>query len=1632
MRRSWSKWFHGAAAAGLLSAQAVGCSSTSSDVEAEVPTSRDEIPDRTTDRAVFQEKNMALTLPGDGTARLEVSIGNPGNGSVDGDVSIGLRDLDGKVVAEGRKAFTAAPGGSVVSLTLDGLPVDTTRADLIKYVLDYRLTWGGGGADGARSAYDALRKLQVILMAQDEVEVGRPAHLSLFALDPASQKPVAGTAVHVVATAPDGSVVEADLTTDEAGAASGEIALPPGVDVGQVKVVVTVTGNGATVTEEVPVAVVRNQKVLVTTDKPLYQPGQTVHIRALALKASDKTPEAGKAFTFEIEDAKGNKIARELATTDAYGVVSTDLKLARELNLGTWTIRAVLGETVSEKTITVDRYVLPKFKVDAGLDAPWYRPGAEVTVTGDVRYFFGKAVNGGTVKVVGSTFDVNFTPFAEVQATTSPDGTFQAKLTLPSYVVGTALDAGKGLLKVDIVATDTAGQEVSVARTAAIAQGALDVALVPESGKLVPGLANTVYVVTTDPMGGPVAATVVIQRDGDTVATVTTDNKGLGKLVLTPDSNGAVVFDVDVSGGGEALSLQRTLNVGAPTETVLLRTDKALYRIGDTLDVEVRVGEARERVWLDVVADGRTLGLTTLDVVDGVARMAIDLDTSHEGDLRLAAYYVGETGTLVRDTRVVFVQPSKELAVTLTPERESYLPGEAATIDVVVKDEAGKGVAAAVGLQIVDEAVFALQEVQPGLLKVFFDLAAELASASVSPACGGCDPVSVVNSAEEPTVAEEKALIAFASIDLPAAGLEKDTYKADVASANAVLKPWVDAEKTRVVDALSDLATAGAITAENFATFVGTAELVGADFWGRAYTTAYDPTAQKLSVTSNGPDERGLSGDEYSFDITYWEALYGRNAWGPGGGWADGGDMADGDFGGGMPVPGAPAAEQGPNVKNNDDGGGSGPRVREYFPETLYTNPALITDGAGKGSFTVEVADSITTWRMTGLASSQAGGLGSGTGSLLVFQDFFADIDFPVAITRSDAFSAPVAVYNYLPEQQTVTLALEDADWFQAEGPTTRTLTLEPNQVAAVSFDIRALNVGVHALTIVATGKSASDAVKRTVEVRPDGKEFPITVSARFPASAEGESKSDLVQKTVTIPENNIDGAQRLTVKVYPGFMSQVVEGMDSILQLPGGCFEQTTSSAWPNVLVTDYLNRTGTLTPELGIRAKEYISLGYQSLVGFECASGGFNWWVGDDPGNAILTAVSLIMFTDTRNVAFVDDALLVRSAQWLVDRQQSDGSWTEERHLHSGNENLGAGSVRATAYITWALAYASGQDGAVAKAVSYLRAASKTETDVYTLALTALALGTADPADPALGPLTQKLHAAAKEDGNKTYWAPDAATMVGGYGESGNVETTALVALALMQAAAFPSDVQGALEFLIASKDPQGNWGYSTQATVLTLKALIASLSSGSPNTAATVKVKLGGELVAERTFDALNADVLWQVELADRLGEGDADVTLEYSGVGNLMWQLTGAYYLPWTDVEPEVTGPLAIDVQYDKTTLATNDTVTVSVSVTNSDPEQTGMMMAEMGLPPGFDLDPALLDAVVGQGVVAKYELRPLRLVVYLEPVKPGAPAVFQYGLRARYPLEATAPKSEAYLYYNKAITAEAGPVALEVK
>ncbi|MEE8390860.1 MAG: alpha-2-macroglobulin family protein [Anaerolineae bacterium] len=123
--------------------------------------------------------------------------------------------------------------------------------------------------------------------------------------------------------------------------------------------------------------------------------------------------------------------------------------------------------------------------------------------------------------------------------------------------------------------------------------------------------------------------------------------------------------------------------------------------------------------------------------------------------------------------------------------------------------------------------------------------------------------------------------------------------------------------------------------------------------------------------------------------------------------------------------------------------------LRQVFPETLYWNAKALTDENGRLALDLPLADNVTTWRLTALAATREGELGVATYDDVVFQDFFIDMDLPPTITQGKKVTATVALYNYLPQAQTVQVELPPGEWYDLVSAPQKTLALPPNDVAS-------------------------------------------------------------------------------------------------------------------------------------------------------------------------------------------------------------------------------------------------------------------------------------------------------------------------------------------------------------------------------------------------------------------------------------------------------------------------------------------------------------------------------------------------------------------------------------------------------
>ena len=1498
------------------------------------------------------------------------------------------------------------------------------------------------GAATSPSSSD-LAPLETVIRGQASWLAAGPASLRVIVTDHRTGRAVSGT-VRIAITPTDQQAVGAmQLFSGKLRGGTLNAAFQvPDVSPGTYELTVAVASNLGKDTVSRPVTIRREVQTLLTTDKPLYQPGQTIHLRALSLRRPSLVPAAGEQITLEVEDSKGNKVCKQPLRASRFGLASTDFTLADEINLGTYTVRAVMDEGRAERTVEVKRYVLPKFRVGVTTDKPYYLPGEKLTGKIQCDYFFGKPTAKSDVLITLSSFDVGFKEFAEIKGTTDATGLFKFEADLPTYFVGQPLEQGNAFVKIDVEVTDRAEHTERVTSTVPIAKDPIIITAVPESGELKQRLDNLVYLVFSTPDGRPVAGASVTVSYNEAIAsrmppphTDITDATGILQVHVRPEAGGVAALRVQATDpSGRQATRVFEMTSGATAAALILRADRALAKVGESANFTVVSTKQRGTTYIDVIRDKQTVLTQAVDLQAGKSSFSLPLTQDLAGTLEVHAYQILPDENIIRDTRRIYVAPADDLVVEVRPDEKSYRPGQQAKLQFSVRDQKGKPTLAALGLTIVDESVFALQEMQPGLERVYFALEKELLKPRYE--IHGFTPEGIISGHlpfEAPEPAEEDAARQRAATVLFAAAEQRDPYTLTVNTyderVQKAMEEWAkqiarDAEKIdRALNRYYQRHRHYLGQNEDISVLVDEGLLRKRDLrdrWGAQYRVHW--WNANCNLDSAGPDRKWGTKDD----------ILGVGQWAKDGG----GRGKAGGFGrgGGIMFKGAvemdalagPAAqiafEAPPAPATAPTAGQPQVRLRQFFPETMYVNPALITDERGQATATVEMADSITTWRMQALASSQRGQLGSATTGLRVFQDFFVDIDLPVALTQNDEISIPIAVYNYLPQAQTVKLSLETQPWFElVNDDADKSLDIAASDIKVVYFRIRARKIGMNALTVHAQGKKLADAIKRQIEVMPDGEERRDTWNDRL----EGT-----VEKAVTIPGEAIPNASTILVKVYPGLFSQAVEGLDSMLRMPFGCFEQTSSVTYPNVLVLDYLKSTKQAKPDVQMKAEQYINVGYQRLLSFEVKGGGFSWF-GDAPAHKVLTSYGLLEFRDMSQVHQVDENVIFRTQNWLAGLQQKDGTWERDPGgIAEGIINRQTDVLRVTAYITWALAESGYKGEALTRAFAYLDTHWAEAKDPYVLAVVANVYLSGRPDSKLVPDVLAALAKLAVVDEKVAFWKSQSPTFTSAQNGAADLETTALAGYALVKSGRYVDLTNKVITYLIRSKDSFGTW-QTTQATVWSLKTLLLALKRAAQDVNATVTVEVNGKKAGTFHITEADYDVVRQVDARELIREGRNDVRIVLDGKGSALYQIVAKYYIPWNLVKRPPEDLLEIGVSYDRTTLATNDIVTASAQVVNNDPRAANMIVIDLGLPPGFEVMGEDLQKLVAEKTIQKFTVAARQIIVYLDKLAPRKPLSFSYRLRAKFPVKAAAPASRVYRYYNPEISATANPVSLEV-
>lgn len=619
------------------------------------------------------------------------------------------------------------------------LPASLAVEDMVWHRLRYRFIYRGDRAaalNGITAVSQILRRPVVHVLGQQSYITSGTAAVRLVVTEADNETPVAAGSVRIELQPEKGTAQPLYTgSIDPAGTTRAAFRFPAGL-AGSFALHYAVDTSLGTAEHTQPIRLEEKSSILLTTEKPVYQPGQTIHLRALALDRASHRATDNRRLTFEAEDSRGNKVFRAIAKTDAYGVASAEFALADEVNLGTWHLRALMDDanhndaTHAEIALQVERYVLPKFKVDVDLsnkDANakrGYRPGDRVTGTVRSNYFFGKAVDHAEVMVKATAMDVALVEIARATGTTDATGAFAFSLRLPNFFAGQAANHGAARVLIEATVKDNAGHSETRGEPVTVSDSPLLVTAVPESGSLVPGFQNQVFILTSYPDGTPAQAYVLVHAPNGPARTASTDQGGVAVVELAGSASRITVDAKDREGNHASVPLDLQSRDGS--DAVLLHTEQALYRAGDPIRLRVWCARTRGNAYVDVVKDGQTIATHDLEIVNGSAHLEFTATPEIAGAVELNAYVFGRDGRPSGDHRMVFVQPADELRIETTTDAPVYKPGSEARIGFRVTNRRGEGVQAALGLEVVDQAVFALAEKQPGFAKVFFYLEQEM------------------------------------------------------------------------------------------------------------------------------------------------------------------------------------------------------------------------------------------------------------------------------------------------------------------------------------------------------------------------------------------------------------------------------------------------------------------------------------------------------------------------------------------------------------------------------------------------------------------------------------------------------------------------------------------------------------------------------------------------------------------------------------------------------------------------------------------------------------------------------------------------------------------------------------------
>ena len=504
---------------------------------------------------------------------------------------------------------------------------------------------------------------------------------------------------------------QSDVVAQASGSIEGTGSIPLSVpDVSPGTYYLNVVGPGFQ--ESTTVTVESGDVLFVETDKPIYKPGQNMHIRVLLLDIELK-PMSGW-ITVEVQDAKGTKVFRELVQSDEFGMANLTMPLSTEPNFGDWRISASFGDEEADTEVLVERFVLPKYEIGVDFSKDWLVAGEPITGTVSAEYSFGKPVKG-ELRIVASKYVGQWAEFAEFTA--EIDGSTSFELPETGYIYGGRGPDGTGNVSLEVTVEEKlTGHVETTTAPHTVVHSPVNLQLIPESSSFKPSLPFSVLLVTESPDSSLADHEVGLETyyfDESLLITYSKESRvstvnGKALLSITPPEGTVAVALLADSGGSYASTVLKAAHSPSDSYVHLEQVGRSLG-VGDRAQFRVHSTQSNGNFFYEVISRGRVV----LSDVSASPDIGFTVTPVMSNMSKLVVYQVTPTGEVVADYLPFEVTDSYPLDLDAAFDTDEVRPGDEVEITLTTDGQVK------VGLAAVDRSVYLLGDSRLNLRRVF-------------------------------------------------------------------------------------------------------------------------------------------------------------------------------------------------------------------------------------------------------------------------------------------------------------------------------------------------------------------------------------------------------------------------------------------------------------------------------------------------------------------------------------------------------------------------------------------------------------------------------------------------------------------------------------------------------------------------------------------------------------------------------------------------------------------------------------------------------------------------------------------------------------------------------------------------